>query len=73
MIPYSNRFTALTIAMTIVFGYMTLYSVLPLPLGFAATLGSVMLLIASMVSVLPNETELTIQQEIDAADHLDEL
>ena len=72
MIPFSNTYTAFWIIVSIIAGYFTLDGILPLSLGFTLFLGSIVMLIACMVSALPDETELHIQRQIEEAEHLDD-
>lgn len=68
--PFSNGFTAICIAACIVFGYLTLYGAIGLKIGFALTFMSILMLIASMVSILPDEHEISVQREINKSKHL---
>ena len=70
MIPYSSRYTALCLIGLMVFGFLTLDGTMHLGLGISSMIIFTIMLIASMTSLLPEETELSIHEEMTKSELL---
>jgi len=70
MIPYSSRYTALCLIALMVFGFLTIDGAIQVGLGISSMIIFTIMLIASMTSILPEETELTIDQEMKTSELL---